>query len=838
MRAALACGAAAALAPAAASASTWTVDDDGVQCPNAAFASIQAAVDQAAPWDTVVVCDGTYQEQSRPASGSGSPSEPGSVNGLTITKPLTLRGAGASKVTIMPVQSLTTLAGTRPFLRDGGGNVVTVSKQSRDATDHNTTYVDISGVTITSGTTYAEAGVAFFNTSGAVRNSVVGPLVRAADGLELAARPHGWGVVATNHYQGATEAAALRRIAIEDSLVTGYQSGGILFDLARGADGAPENLLRSGVVSYGYVEDTTVRGSGADALIPQTGVQYHAGQRGWIRRSLVTGNWYTPDPRRSVGVLLTDAETGVDPQNAGLRGFSISDSSMTGNGYGLFNATIGNDAVRLGAPAAASLGGVTGTESYWGCNSSPVIGGPSASAALNACQGISGLDASGDPSVELGFFRRAAPPLAAVPGMQPDAAPSASIADPLGPTIVVGEALLPVVAAADDFGVRSVELALDAAPVATLALKPYEFATGWTPGYGEIGQTRRLVATVTDSAGRSAVATRELTVVAPPGYRPISVDPTTLDLGAVLLGANADSAVTVENSGMNPLTLSALDVTGGSAFALAGGDCAVGGVLAPGARCTVGVRFAPSASGPAAGSLTVAYTAIGGGPAVVVALSGTGVRPAPPVPVNTRPPSIRGTPVAGNTLRCDPGSWRGSPTSYAYRWLNDGDEIHGATSSTYKVKNSDRDDYLRCRVTARNAAGWSAPATSAYVYVWEWSRNDAHGEREAAGPALVSFAKEPAVLDGGVLDVGTAACVRPGGCRVTASGTLTVGGEAFRFTIAKRIASGRAERLRAKLGRKARRALRGGGRRTVKAGVVAKGAGMKGVARMSATTGG
>ncbi len=93
----------AALAPTSAYASTWTVDDDKADCPNAAFTSIQAAVNQAAPWDTVVICAGTYSEQSVPASGNNSPSQTGSRNGLTITKPLTLKGAGADKVTVRVV---------------------------------------------------------------------------------------------------------------------------------------------------------------------------------------------------------------------------------------------------------------------------------------------------------------------------------------------------------------------------------------------------------------------------------------------------------------------------------------------------------------------------------------------------------------------------------------------------------------------------------------------------------------------------------------------------------------------------------------------------------------
>jgi len=141
----------AALAPSSAFASTWTVDDDKADCPNARFTSIQAAVDQAAPWDTVVVCPGLYLEQSTPTSGNNTPSAAGSKNGLTITKPLTLKGAGANKVTIRPAPALApTLAGTAPFLRDGGGHVVTVARQSLGASDDNENFVDISGVTIES----------------------------------------------------------------------------------------------------------------------------------------------------------------------------------------------------------------------------------------------------------------------------------------------------------------------------------------------------------------------------------------------------------------------------------------------------------------------------------------------------------------------------------------------------------------------------------------------------------------------------------------------------------------------------------------------------------------
>jgi len=58
----------------AADAATLLVDNDGAQCAQAAYASIQPAVEAAQPGDTVKVCPGNYPEE------------------VTVAKPLTLRG--------------------------------------------------------------------------------------------------------------------------------------------------------------------------------------------------------------------------------------------------------------------------------------------------------------------------------------------------------------------------------------------------------------------------------------------------------------------------------------------------------------------------------------------------------------------------------------------------------------------------------------------------------------------------------------------------------------------------------------------------------------------------
>lgn len=84
-------------------------------------------------------------------------------------------------------------------------------------------------------------------------------------------------------------------------------------------------------------------------------------------------------------------------------------------------------------------------------------------------------------------------------------------------------------------------------------------------------------------------------------------------------------------------------------------------------------------------------------------------------PRNTAPPAITGTPRAGATLTCDPGTWTGS-TGLAYRWLKSGAEIPGATDPTYAVRAEDAYYELTCEVTATGPGGTTA-ATSAPVSV-------------------------------------------------------------------------------------------------------------------------
>ncbi|MFC0504846.1 Ig-like domain-containing protein [Micromonospora costi] len=465
---------------------TWTVDDDKKQCPNAQFTSIQTAVDFAVPWDTIVVCAGVYQESSTPVNHTSNPVQTGAKNGLTINKPLKIKGAGADKVTIEPDQSLGALAGDQPYLRDGGGNVITVSRQSLGSTDTNEMFVDISGVTVTSGNVWAEAGIAFFGAAGRIADSVIGPMKAAANAQELAEHPHGWGIVKTGVIQGAGAGTVESELTVTDSVVTGYQSGGILFDGARGRDGSPDNTVRAGIRNHGYVTDTVVKGT-PNSVYPQAGVEYTSGVTGFVNNSRIIGNYYTPAPSQSYGILLADA--GTDTAGA----LTASSNIISGNGFAVYNANADNSAVRDGAAFAVS-------DSYLGTGN-PVPGGPADPS--TGVEAISGPDSTGAATVTIAGLRSSPP--RTVPtgvGRIVDSAPTAELIDPgRGTVFQVGSTVHPLVRGTDDFAVQSATLMVNGTPVATTTTAPYEFS--WTPSAADAGKQVKLRALVVDSSGNT-----------------------------------------------------------------------------------------------------------------------------------------------------------------------------------------------------------------------------------------------------------------------------------------------------------------------------------------------
>src|SRR6201999_309004 len=142
--------AATACMPAVASAATLTVDDLRDDCPSAGYTSVQAAVDAASPGDTVAICPGTYEEGPATVPNGGA-------NAVSIAKMITLKGAGAAKVTIRPKATIQSLLGTTTGYRNAFGAVIGVYRSGVRQ------LVDISGVTVEGGVTTVGSGVKFYN---------------------------------------------------------------------------------------------------------------------------------------------------------------------------------------------------------------------------------------------------------------------------------------------------------------------------------------------------------------------------------------------------------------------------------------------------------------------------------------------------------------------------------------------------------------------------------------------------------------------------------------------------------------------------------------------------
>jgi large repetitive protein len=575
---------------------TWTVDDDGVQCPNANFTSIQDAVDFASPWDTIVVCDGTYEESSTPISHASNPVATGATNGLTITKPLKIKGAGADKVTIMPKQSLDTLAGLKPYLRDGGGNIITVSRQSLGSTDTNEMFVDISGVTVTGGSTFAEAGIAFFGAAGRVSESVVGPFRTAKTADELAENPHGYGIVKTSLIKGAGAGTVENEVTVANSVVKGYQTAGILFDGGSGKDGAADNQVRTGTKQHGYVTKSVITGS-RSKLYPQTGVIYTNGVDGLVDDSRISNNYYAANPATSYGVLLADAGTDAGALT-GAR------DSITGNGYAIYNATADRTTVRSGSATAFKLSGsYLGTATVTGG-----VGDPEAGS-----EGISGSSSVTVSSAASGV-------LGTVPtgvGAIADAKPTAALVSPLsGVTTKVGATVYPIARGRDDFAVASAQLLVNGNAVATATQSPYSFA--FTPGTEYAGKTVKLTTVITDSSGQRTTSAPVDVVVAKAatsggGKVPttvVTLKPTVKVAKVVKQTKKGTAAVVVATNGRGTVTVSGAKV--------------VTSKKATSSTVTIKLKLKASArktlakKGKVAVKVKVSYTAASGGTATAV----------------------------------------------------------------------------------------------------------------------------------------------------------------------------------------------------------------------------
>ena len=108
-----------------------------------------------------------------------------------------------------------------------------------------------------------------------------------------------------------------------------------------------------------------------------------------------------------------------------------------------------------------------------------------------------------------------------------------------------------------------------------------------------------------------------------PAIPDIQVTPSSLSFGAIVVGSlSTAQAITVKSVGTAPLIITALS-DAGAAFPRVGGTCVVGTPIAPGANCTLLLRFAPTTISTLVRTIAISHN-VNATP-VSVSLSGTAV---------------------------------------------------------------------------------------------------------------------------------------------------------------------------------------------------------------------
>ncbi len=334
--------------------STLTV---GKSCPGHRFNTVQSAIDAARPGDTVQVCAGTYVE------GSGHPGS----NALTITKNISLVGAGADRVTVEPRNNGGQIAEASPDIRSGKGDLVAVVGAN----------VSISGITFDANGVYASAGVVFLDSAGSVgRSRITGIDVdESANGYTkpggFRSNPFGYGIAVVSAH--STDAHVL---SVDHTRIERYNAVGVLVDGAANRAVLTNDQIAGRNLCQNYndptaggptVIDGDCEASGGSTPIPpplplttgplfgQDGVRVTAGASVQMSDDTVSSNLvngtgspiqsvYAPTPNNDPYPRGDHAENnqnlrlGAGVRLVGAGASSIARSNITDNAFGVLNA--------------------------------------------------------------------------------------------------------------------------------------------------------------------------------------------------------------------------------------------------------------------------------------------------------------------------------------------------------------------------------------------------------------------------------------------------------------------------------------------------------------------
>jgi nitrous oxidase accessory protein NosD len=246
------------------------VDDDKVQCPSAAYTTIQAAVDAASPGARIHVCPGTYPEQ------------------ITITKSLTIDADNG--VLIVPAM----MTGNITSLVSGDPLAVAISVQNAEDVDIDGLIVDGSNNGLTA-CAPSLIGILYQNASGRVAHNTVRNFILTGSNI---------GCQSGNAIEVETATDGSSRVEISENSVNNYQKNGVTAN----ETGTEIDL-----------EGNTVTGVGPTTGAAQNGVQIGYGAGGRVRNNTITDNVYSPCTAstcdtNAAGILIYNSD-GIDIEN-------------------------------------------------------------------------------------------------------------------------------------------------------------------------------------------------------------------------------------------------------------------------------------------------------------------------------------------------------------------------------------------------------------------------------------------------------------------------------------------------------------------------------------------
>ena len=280
---------------------TILVDDDKVQCPSAAYTTIQSAVNAANPGDRIHVCAGTYPEQ------------------VTINKSLTIDADNG--VLVAPAA----MTGNVTDLVSGDTLAVAISVQNADDVNIEGLIVDGSNNGLTACAPRL-IGILYENSSGRVAHNAV-------RNFNLGAGSALNGCQSGNAIEVETATSGSSRVEISENSVQNYQKNGIT-----GNETGTELDL----------DGNTVTGVGATAGAAQNGVQVGYGAAGRIRNNTITDNIYSPCTAavcntNAAGILIYNSD-GIDIENNSVGsnqiGIYVGGNQSRINANSVFNSVV------------------------------------------------------------------------------------------------------------------------------------------------------------------------------------------------------------------------------------------------------------------------------------------------------------------------------------------------------------------------------------------------------------------------------------------------------------------------------------------------------------------